>query len=450
MIRNAIKKIVPKNWLLFYHKLLAHSAAFLYGQPSDKLIVVGVTGTAGKSSTVYLISKVLEKCGWKVGWTSSISFCDARGEKMNDKKMTMPGRFFLQRFLKNLVKNNYQVAVIETSSEGILQSRHLGINYDLALFTNLSPEHIEVHGSFENYKKTKGELFRRLKAQSSKLKTTAQNLKLKKTIIVNLDDEHADYFLSFPADEYLGYTLKSDTKTRIHSNDANKIKFLEAEKRTDSSFMLDNSLFQLQLPGQFNIYNALAVLSVCQYLKIPLEQAKKALEKIESIPGRMEEVISQPFKVIVDYAHTPVELSHVYKTIQNSKLKTQNSKLICLLGSCGGGRDKWKRPEMGKLTAQYCDHIILTDEDPYDENPIAIINQIESGFSQIQHSKSKTMSCEKILDRKEAIKKALKIAQPNDIIVVTGKGCELWMCFENGKKIPWDDRQIVKEEFKKI
>jgi len=464
MVKAFIKKLLPKKAIFFYHKYLALLASFLYGQPSNQLIVIGVTGTAGKSSTVYLIGKILEKCDLKVGWTSSISFKDAQGEKINNKKMTMPGRFFLQKFLKNLVKNNYQVAVIETSSEGILQSRHLGINYDLAIFTNLSPEHLEVHGSFENYKKTKGELFRKLKAQSSKLKTTAQNLKLKKTIIANLDDEHADYFLSFQADEYLGYTLKSNAKTRIHPNDTNKIKILEAEKRTGSSFMLDNSLFQLQLPGQFNIYNALAVLSVCQYLKIPLEQAKKALEKIESIPGRMEEIVNHPFKIIIDYAHTPIELQKIYELLNCELIGKEieahpvirqdtqsndkaNSKLICVLGSCGGGRDKWKRPELGKLAVQYCNYIVLTNEDPYDEDPGQILSDIKSGITGSQFPISNLYQ---ILNREEAIKKAISLASPGDTIIITGKGSEQWMCLKNGKKIAWDDRQIALKEFNKL
>lgn len=416
MIKTIIKKFLPKKVLFFYHKFLALSASFLYGQPSNKLIVIGVTGTAGKSTTVYLIGKMLESCGLKVGWTSSISFKDAKGEKNNDKKMTMPGRFFLQKFLKNLVQNNYQIAIIETSSEGILQSRHLGINYDVALFTNLSPEHIETHGGFDNYKKTKAKLFSQLIKGKRKV---INGQKIKKTIIANLDDKNASYFLSFLADEKMGYTLNP-----------------KPEIQNLNILFIKNEDLKICLPGKFNIYNALAAITVSQYLKIPLEQAKKSLESITSIPGRMEEIISQPFKVIVDYAHTPVELSCVYETIKNSKL-------ICVLGSCGGGRDKWKRPELGKLAAQYCQQIILTNEDPYDENPVTIIKEIEAGFS----SES---NYEIILDRKEAIRKALILAKPGDTIIITGKGCEPWMCVTNNRKIAWDDRKIALEEFNSL
>jgi len=424
MIKRIIKKFLPKQILFFYHQALAILASFFYGQPSNKLIVIGVTGTAGKSTTVYLIGKMLEKSGWRVGWTSSISFKGTNGEITNKEKMTMPGRFFLQKFLAGLVKNNYQAVIIETSSEGILQSRHLGINYDAIVFTNLSPEHIEVHGGFENYKKTKAKLFVHLKKQKNKI---INGQEIKKTIFVNLDNEHADYFLSFSADEYFGYGIKNK-ELGIRSK---KIQTIKAENVANSSFTIHDSSFQLHLSGKFNIYNALATISVGQWFKIPLEQAKKSLESINLIPGRMEEVIGQPFKVIVDYAHTPVELENVYQSFPNKNL-------ICLLSSAGGGRDKWKRPMLGKLAAQYCQQIILTDEDPYDENPTTIIKEIEAGFLP-------TTNYQIILNRREAIKKALSLAKPNDIIIITGKGCEPWMCVANGQKVAWDDRKIVKD-----
>jgi len=465
MIKSIIKKLIPKNWLLFYHKILALIASFLYQHPSEKMVVIGVTGTAGKTTTVYLIGKILEETGYKVGWTNSISFKIGDREIENKAKMTMPGRFFMQKILKEMVKASCQYAILETSSEGILQSRHLGINYDIAVFTNLSPEHIEAHGGFETYKKTKAKLFAKLKNEKRKI---VKDKKTKKTIIANLDDEHAKYFLSFPADEYYGYSITNE-ESRIRNK---AIQIIKAENVANSSFIIHHSLFRLHLPGKFNVYNALAAISVARSLGIPLEIAKKALEKIKDIPGRMEEVISRPFKVIVDYAHTPQSLKEAYETLRISNFqfpisksppgrdpavagqmpnsKIQNPKMICVLGSCGGGRDKWKRPELGKLAAQYCNQIILTDEDPYDENPAAILNEIEAGFSQITNYQLPITNYEKIFDRREAIKKALFLAKPNDIVIITGKGCEPWMCLKNGRRIPWDDRQIAKDEFKKI
>jgi UDP-N-acetylmuramoyl-L-alanyl-D-glutamate--2,6-diaminopimelate ligase len=194
------------------------------------------------------------------------------------------------------------------------------------------------------------------------------------------------------------------------------------------------------LIGEFNIYNALAAICVGLSQNIPLKTCEKALEKVEGIPGRMELVISEPFKVFVDYAFTPNALEKVYQTISNQQLAI-NNKLICVLGSCGGGRDKWKRPVLGELAAKYCDEIIVTNEDPYDENPTEIIEQVAQGAQ----GKAK-----KILERREAIEEALKLAKENDTIIITGKGCEPSICVSGGKKILWDDRQVVREEFQKL
>jgi len=169
---------------------------------------------------------------------------------------------------------------------------------------------------------------------------------------------------------------------------------------------------------------------------ISLAICQKAIEKVKGIPGRMEEVVSSPFRVFVDYAFTPDALEKVYQT-----LKPQNGKMIAVLGACGGGRDKWKRPVLGEIAGKYCDKVIVTNEDPYDEDPMEIINQVAEG------TKGKA---KKILERREAIREALKLAKPNDVGIITGKGCEPWICIARGKKIPWDDREVVREEFKKL
>jgi len=443
MIKNFIKKFIPKNWLLFYHKILAYLAAFFYGWPSKKLIVIGVTGTAGKSTTVNLIGKILAEAGFKIGLTTTMNFKIEKREWVNKTKMTMPGRFFMQKILKKMVEANCQYAIIETSSEGILQSRHLGIDYDIAVFTGLHPEHLEAHGGFENYKKTKGKLFEKLEKRKEKF---IDGKRIKKVIVVNLDDENANYFLSYKADEYYGYSLnpQSPIPNPKQIQDL-KIKIFKAEniKLTDdgSSFTVDGVDFKINLLGEFNIYNCLASIAVALSQNIDLKTCQRTLEKINFIPGRMEIVVKKPFKVIIDYAHTPKELENVYQLIK-SKIKTQNSKIIGVLGSAGGGRDKWKRPVLGKISAQYCDFIILTNEDPYDENPKKILSEIKTGILNSQFPISNLLE---ILDRKEAIKKAISLAKENDIVVITGKGSEPWMCVAKDKKIPWDDREIVKD-----
>jgi len=405
-MKNLIKKIIPPFLLNFYHFSLAFLGALIYGFPSRNLIVIGITGTSGKTTTAELTIKILEeylkekKSNQKVALASSIKFKIGENEEENKLKMTMPGRFTLQKFLKKAVKNNCKYAVLEVTSEGIKQYRHKFIKFDVALLTNLSPEHIESHKGFENYKKAKGKLFE----------------ETKNIHIINIDDKNADYFLKFPARKKYTFGLNQGD---INNKDLN---------------------LNLLIPGDFNIYNALAAICIAFSQNISIEFSKKVVENFKGIPGRMEVVIEKPFKVVVDYAITPVSLEKVYKTLI-SDFKNKDSKLICVLGSCGGGRDKWKRPVLGEIAYKYCDNIIITNEDPYDEDPLKIIDDVAKGAKE---------KAQKILDRKEAIKTAIKLAKENDTIIITGKGCEPLMCLANGKKIPWDDRKIVKEEFKKI
>ncbi len=404
MIKDLIKKFIPSFLLSWYHFGLAFLGAVIYRFPSRKLIVIGVTGTKGKSTVVDFCHRIFQTAGFKVASLSSIRFKINDEERPNLLKMTMPGRFQIQKFFRKALNQGCQYMILEVTSEGIAQHRHEFIRFNAAVFTNLSAEHIERHGSFENYKKAKGKLF-----------AATKNIH-----IINIDDENAKYFLQFPAKKKITYGLNQGD---INNKDIK---------------------FQLQLPGEFNIYNALAAISVGLSQGISLEICQKAIEKTKGIPGRMETVIENPFKVIVDYAHIPDALEKVYQTLTHQFINSSTNKLICVLGSAGGGRDKWKRPEMGEIAAQYCDKIILTNEDPYDEEPIQILNQIEAG---IIKAKSPVI---KILDRKEAIKKAITSAEPGDTVIITGKGCEPWMMLARGKKIPWDDREIVREQFHKI
>ena len=418
-MKEFIKKFIPSFLINFYHFLLAFLGALIYQFPARKLKVIGVTGTNGKSTVAEMITKIFEDSNppttlplasgeraptdYKVASLSSIKFKIGEKEWPNTLRMTMPGRLKLQRFLRQAVDSGCQYVVLEVTSEGIKQYRHKFIDFDVAVFTNLAPEHIEAHGSFEKYRETKGKLFQATK-----------NIH-----IINIDDENAEYFLQFPAERKYTYGLnQGDVNNR-------------------------NLQLNLRLIGDFNIYNALAAISVGISQGIDLETCKSAVEKIKGIPGRMEEVISQPFKVFVDYAFTPNALEKVYQTLNNLKPKTYNlkPKMICVLGAAGGGRDKWKRPVLGGLTAKYCDEVIITNEDPYNENPMEIIEQVAEGTQG---------KARKILDRREAIREALRLTKPNDIVVITGKGCEPSICVAGGKRIPWDDRKVVREEFQKL
>jgi len=400
-IKELIKKIIPDFLLDLYHFFLSFFGAIIYGFPSRRLKLIGVTGTNGKTTTTEMIASIFESAGKKIALLNSVRFKIGEKEEINRLRMTMPGRFFIQRFLKKAVKEGCQYAILEVTSEGIKQHRQRFLDFKVGVFTNLAPEHIEAHGSFENYKKAKGKIFQATK----------------EIHVINLEDENSDYFLRFPAKRKITYGLK---KGEIN---------------------LENTKLKLKIPGEFNLYNALAAISVAVSQGIDKELAIKTLEEFLGVPGRMEEVISQPFKVVVDYAFTPNALEKVYQTLQNSKFKNSNSKMICVLGACGGGRDKWKRPVLGGLAAKYCDEVIVTNEDPYDEDPWQIIEQVAAG------AKGKAR---KILDRREAIREALRLAKEGDLVVITGKGCEPSICLAGGKKIPWDDRIVVKEEVQRL
>ena len=198
--------------------------------------------------------------------------------------------------------------------------------------------------------------------------------------------------------------------------------------------------------ADFNLENAAVAVAFARSQKIGWSTIKRALDNFRGVPGRLEFIQKNPFAIVIDYAHTPESLKEIYKTVRPEYLNPRaGGSLVCVLGSAGGGRDTWKRPIMGKIAAQYCDKIILTDEDPYDENPREIIKQIENGFLEAAPSQLKPQNYFKILDRKKAIKKAISLAQKGDVVVITGKGSESWLHLAKGKKITWSEREAVEE-----
>ncbi|MEK7659236.1 MAG: UDP-N-acetylmuramoyl-L-alanyl-D-glutamate--2,6-diaminopimelate ligase [Patescibacteria group bacterium] len=396
--RSVIPRPVFDFFQPWYHGILALSGAVIFSWPSRKIKVIGVTGTKGKSTTVFLIARFLEEAGYKTAAIGSLGYKIGDREWPNNLKMTMPGRWKIQKFLAQAVKENCRFAVLEVTSEGIKQKRHLGLKFDAAVFTNLEKEHIESHGSFEKYYLAKQELFKRTK----------------KNHVLNADSPYVDLFSKFKAENKVFYGLK----------DYN---------------------FESSLQGDFNKYNILAAAETVKNYGVSPEIIQKSLDKIKTIPGRMEFIeTGRDFKVVVDYAHTPGSLEAVYQTLKES-LKFKSSKLICVLGAAGGGRDRWKRPIFGRLAENYCDRIILADEDPYDENPEEIIKEIKSGITNYELG-----SFYKILDRKKAIEKAIALADKNDIIVITGKGSENSMAVAGGKKIPWSDKDVVLNLLKEL
>ena len=376
---------------IFYHWPLAWLGAVIYRFPSREIFTIGITGTNGKTTTAELIAYILEKAGQKVAVSSSLRHGAAA--------MTMPGRFFLQRFLRKAVNDGCQTAVIEVTSQGIAQHRHRFINWGAAVFTNLSLEHIEAHGSFERYREAKIKFIGYAAGQRAK-------------IFINKEDRNSRYFIGAVANPTL--YGKSDLPS--------------------------------QLLGDFNKYNVAAAVAVARELGINEEIIKKAVAAFPGVPGRMEFVHSptgeKPFAVVIDYAVTPDALENIYKTLKSYQL--QPKKLICVFGACGGGRDRWKRPELGKIAARYGDEIILTNEDPYDEPAEKIIDQIAGGiYSDHSDAFGYSGRVYKIPDRRKAIEKAISLAQSGDVVIITGKGSERFIHLANGEKIPWSDKETA-------
>ncbi|MFH1142859.1 MAG: UDP-N-acetylmuramyl-tripeptide synthetase [Candidatus Uhrbacteria bacterium] len=434
MLKRLLRKIIPKPIFRLYHWTLSIIAAFLYGHPSRDLTVIGVTGTSGKTTTVEWIGRIIEHCGETVGWATTNSFKIGSRESTNATKMTMLGRFQTQKMLREMARTGCKYAIVETSSQGIEQYRHLGIDYDLVLLTNLWPEHIEAHGGFENYKKAKGKLFEHLGKKIRKQEN-------KKISIVNLDSEHADYFLKFKADKKYGFgtggkdarkgVKRNDTLTGVVPIQATKIK----TSASGSSFTIKDTKFHLGPIGLHNVENATAAVATTLALGFDIKLIADAVARLPVVPGRLEVINEgQPFNVIVDYAFEPVALSKLFETVQ----MFEHKRIIHLVGSTGGGRDVSRRPKLGRLSSELADVTIVTNEDPYDDDPQEIIDQVAAGALEVGSHEGEDLY--RILDRAQAIKKAITLADKGDIVLITGKGSEPVMAVKNGKTIPWDDR----------
>jgi UDP-N-acetylmuramoyl-L-alanyl-D-glutamate--2,6-diaminopimelate ligase len=433
---SLIKKIIPRQLFLLYHWVMAKVAVVLYGWPSNQLIVIGVTGTKGKTTTSNLIAEVLYNMGHKIGLTSTAILRINDKQWLNPKKMTMPGRFTLQRMMRQMVREGVRYAVIESSSEGVVQYRHAGINYDVMVFTNLSPEHIEAHGSYEAYREAKAKLFRHLK--NSPLKKI-DGQEIKKSVILNSDDVESKFFSSFNAGEEWWYGLDG----KYHGQSEEHYIHGTVVEMSASGLRLDFRGHNIAVPllGKMNVYNALATLATTLSLGQPLEKISTALGKLKPVPGRQEFIdTGQPFKVVVDYAYEPTSIAALYAVMA----LVPHRRVIHVLGPTGGGRDVWRRPVLGELAAHHANIVIATTDDPYDEDPALLMDEMVAGAEPIAKTKD-NFKLLKIVDRREAIREALKLAEPDDLVLVTGKGAEQTMAI-GGKYVPWDDRRVIREE----
>lgn len=400
-----------------YHLALAFLGNLLYWNPSRDLAVVGITGTKGKSTVVELLAAIFDAAGKKTAFLSSVRVKVGDYVETNRTGNSMPGRGRLQRFIRRARTAGCEHVFIEVTSQGIGQHRHRFIEWDAAIFTNLAPEHIESHGSFESYREAKLSFFRSLRSSSKKARVS----------IVNADDPSAPLFLE--------------------ASQASDVRVIPVHAKRFGQ--------ELRLTGEWiaapvNLENAALAAVYAEGENIPRNIIRRALDAFPGVPGRLEYVVREPFAAVVDYAHTPDSLARVYEFLKH----THRGRLICVLGAAGGGRDRWKRPEMGKVAAAFCDSIVLTNEDPYDEDPNQILSEIESGITNFQGSPTKSRvhgsagTIFKILDRREALRTALAEARQGDVVVATGKGSESWIHMSRRRKMPWSEKGVIEEFFR--
>jgi UDP-N-acetylmuramoyl-L-alanyl-D-glutamate--2,6-diaminopimelate ligase len=395
---NFIRQFIPKGIYSFfqpaYHYTLSVLGAIIYRFPGKEINIIAVTGTKGKSTTVEIINAILEQAKYKTAVSNTIRFKIGDDTKPNMYKMSMPGRFFIQKFLRDAVNAKCDFVVMEITSQGVLNFRHKFLNLNSLVFTNLSPEHIESHGSYENYRDAKLDIAYEL----------SKSNKRPRILVVNGDDKESEKFLKY-----------------------------DAEKKV--KFYINNNI-QTPLLGEFNKYNVSGAYELCKELGIKEETIKQAISKFNEVSGRVQFIkANQDFDVIVDYAHTTDSLEKLYKTFGDRNK-------IAVLGGTGGGRDIWKRSEMGKIADKYCKYIVLTNEDPYDEDPEKIINDVAKGII----NQKPTI----IMDRRLAIRDALLHAKKGDLVLITGKGTDPYIMGPNGKNTPWSDAKIAREEIEYI
>jgi UDP-N-acetylmuramoyl-L-alanyl-D-glutamate--2,6-diaminopimelate ligase len=396
---------------------LADLAATFYGLPARRLKLAAVTGTNGKTTTTFLIKHICEKAGLRCGLIGTVRY--EIGERVLPAPRTTPESLDLQELLAQMANAGCRAAAMEVSSHALAQERIRGLEWEVAVFTNLTQDHLDYHGTMKNYFESKAKLFTQLAQQQKKRKPVA---------VVNMDDRYGEQLLD-----------RIDKKISVVTFGMGvRADFRAANYRMEfggTSYQLDargkSYLVRLPLIGRFNVANSMAALAAANALGLNLREAVLSLGKSPQVPGRLEMVpAKRQFQVFVDYAHTPDALLNVLKTLR----QLEPGRLIAVFG-CGGDRDRQKRPLMGRVADQNADYSIITSDNPRKEDPNAIISEIEKGFGSDRY--------EKVAERAEAIACAIALAQPRDIILIAGKGHETYQEFAD-HTVPFDDIQVAR------
>lgn len=408
---------------------LSPAADAFYGRPSQSLCVIGVTGTEGKSTTVYLIYQLLLFLGLRAGFFSTVMSDSGRGELPNPEHQTTPEATTVHRLLADMRDSGCEYAVVEASSHGLSpRTNRLGdVAFDVGIMTNVTHEHMEFHGTPEQYRADKANLFRSLDRFGHSKTISGRRVEVPSFGVVNADDPVSALFRAACGKPILSFGVDNpdaDSWAEEVVPDALGASFVYRER--DSAYPA-----RIELPGAFNVRNALAALQVVSRLRgLPASDLLPLLPNLKPVRGRMTVVDKgQAFEVIVDYAHTPSS----FRTILPPLRKRISGRLICVFGS-GGERDIEKRPQQGRIAAEYCDIVILADEDPRGEDPLALLEQIAAGCPELRRDEVLFL----IPDRKKAIRKAVSLARAGDLVLLLGKGHENSIIYAN-RVVPYDE-----------
>ena len=393
---------------------MACISAAWFGHPAEKLKVIGITGTKGKTTTTYLVKSILENAGHKVGLIGTIEAII--GDKVIPAANTTPESYVVQQYFAEMVEAGCDSVVMEVSSQGLMLHRTAGFLFDLGIFTNIEPDHIgpNEHKDFEDYMHCKGMLFKQCRVG-----------------IVNADDEHLEKVLE-------GHTCSLETfgfseKADLRAKDLHLVTGKGTLGIAYQAEGLMNFPVEIDLPGKFSVYNSLTAIAICRHFGVSVENIQKAL-KAAKVKGRIEMVkVSDDFTLMIDYAHNAMSLESLLTTLR----EYEPARLVCLFG-CGGNRSKLRRYEMGEVSGRLADLTIITSDNPRDEEPQAIIDDIKIGISKTAGHYVE------IADRKEAIAYVIRHGQPGDIIVLAGKGHEDYQEIK-GKKYPMDERNLIRD-----
>lgn len=392
---------------------LSFMAGNFYENPANKFNLIGITGTNGKTSSTYFLNAVLKEHGHRTGIIGTVeTLVDNEPAKTQFATSTTPDSIELQQIFTEMADKKVDDVVMEVTSHALQLNKVCGLNFKVSVFTNLTQDHLDLHGSMEEYKKVKGKLF-----------------EMSESSVVNIDDKYGEYMISACSGEFITYSIDKPSNLQ-----AKNIEYYNNKVEFDLSIGVEKHHFVIPIPGKFTIYNALGVIGAAIFMKIPVETIQNAFLTLKGVPGRIQPVPNnRGIGVYIDYSHTPDGLENIISAVRNF---TEN-KVITVFG-CGGDRDRTKRPIMGNIAAKNSDFCVATSDNPRSENPEKILADIEPGM------KETSTPYVKIVDRKEAIQYAITMANPGDSVIIAGKGHENYQIFAD-KTIHFDDYEVASE-----